>query len=112
MREISRRLFVQSVSALALPIAAPVARAAASGGFINRLQPAPPDGGFSMKGYWVWGGSVMRGEDGKYHMFATRWPTSLRFEQHRLTNSEIVRAVSDKAVGPYEFAEVVLPALC
>lgn len=106
MREISRRQFVQGVSALALPLALP----AATGGFISRLQPAPPEGGFAMKGYWIWGGSVMRSEDGNYHMFATRWPSSLRFEPHRLTNAEIVRAVSDRAVGPYEFAEVVLPA--
>ena len=106
MRAISRRQFVQSGSALAMAMALP----AATGGFSSRLGPAAPEGGFAMKGYWIWGGSVMRDEDGKYHMFATRWPTSLHFEPHRLTNAEIVRAVSDRAVGPYEFAEIVLPA--
>lgn len=110
MRKNSRRQFVQGVSTLALAMAVPAARSAPGGGFIDRLQPAPPDGGFSMEGYWIWGGSVMRGEGGRYHMFATRWPASLKFEPHRLTNAEIVHAVSDKAVGPYEFAEVVLPA--
>jgi hypothetical protein len=41
-------------------------------------------------------------------MFASRWPRDLRFP-HWLTNSEVVRAVSDQPEGPYEFAEVVLP---
>ncbi len=30
------------------------------------LLPAPVGGGFSMDGYWVWCGSVIRGEDGRY----------------------------------------------
>ena len=31
--------------------------------FSDRLLPAPVGGGFSMEGYWVWCGSVLRGED-------------------------------------------------
>lgn len=78
--------------------------------FIHKLLPAPVSGGFEMENYWVWCGSVIQGEDGKYHMFASRWPKSLTFKPHWLTNSEIVRAVSDTAEGPYTFQEVVLPA--
>lgn len=77
--------------------------------FRDRLLPATLDGGFKMDGYWVWGGSVIKGEDGKYHMFASRWPKGLSFSPHWLTNSEIVRAVSDKPAGLYKFQEVVLP---
>jgi predicted GH43/DUF377 family glycosyl hydrolase len=77
--------------------------------FRDRLLPALLDGGFKMDGYWVWCGSVIKGEDGKYHMFASRWPKGLPFSPHWLTNSEIVRAVSDKPAGPYKFAEVVFP---
>ena len=29
------------------------------------LLPAPVGGGFSRNGYWVWCGSVIRGEDGR-----------------------------------------------
>lgn len=78
--------------------------------FKNRLLPAPVSGGFEMKDYWVWCGSVILGEDGNYHMFASRWSKKLPFTPHWATNSEIVRAVSNKPEGPYEFAEVVLPA--
>ena len=47
--------------------------------FIDRILPAPLAGGFQMVGYWVWCGSVIKGEDGLYHMFAARWPNNLPF---------------------------------
>jgi hypothetical protein len=70
----------------------------------------PRAGGFRMEGYWVWCGSVIKGPDGKYHMFASRWPRDLTFHPGWMTNSEVVRAVADRPDGPYEFKEVVLPA--
>lgn len=78
--------------------------------FGERMGLAQVGGGFAMEGYWVWCGSVIRGEDGKYHMFASRWPRELAFTPNWMTNSEVVRAVADNPEGPYEFAEVVLPA--
>ncbi|MDF2922263.1 MAG: glycosyl hydrolase family 43 [Paenibacillaceae bacterium] len=76
----------------------------------DRLLPAPLQGGFRMEGYWVWCGSVIRGEDGRYHMFASRWPKSIPFHPGWLVASEVVRAVCDTPEGPYTFQEVVLPA--
>lgn len=76
----------------------------------KHLLPAPVGGGFSMKDYWVWCGSVVRGEDGNYHMFASRWKKTLPFHPGWAVGSEIVRAVSKTPEGPYTFAEVVLPA--
>lgn len=70
--------------------------------------PAPLNGGFAMEGYWVWCGSVARGEDGLYHMFASRWKNSLPFHPGWGVASEIVRAVSTTPEGPYRFAGVVL----
>ena len=78
--------------------------------FIHRLLPAPVDGGFAMEDYWVWCGSVIRGEDGRYHMFAARWPKRFPFFEGYIVASEVVRASSDTPVGPYVFEEVVLPA--
>ncbi|ABX41317.1 glycoside hydrolase family protein [Lachnoclostridium phytofermentans] len=74
------------------------------------MLPAPVEGGFAMDGYWVWCSSVIRGEDGKYHMFASRWSMDYPMHPGWLVASEIVRAVSDTSVGPYKFQEVVLPA--
>lgn len=75
----------------------------------ERMLPAPLNGGFRMKNYWVWDPSIVKGEDGLYHMFASRWSKDYGFGNW-VTNSEIVRAVSKSPAGPYEFAEVVLPA--
>lgn len=72
------------------------------------MKPAPVGGGFSMEDYWVWCGSVIKGEDGRYHMFASRWPKTYPTHPGWLVASEIVRAVSDTPEGPYEFAEVVI----
>ena len=77
--------------------------------FIDRIKPAPVGGGFAMDEYWVWCGSVIEGEDGRYHMFAARWPKELPFFEGYEVHSEIVRAESETPEGPYEFREVVLP---
>lgn len=78
--------------------------------FIDRLAPAVKNGGFAMDGYWIWCGSVVMGDDGRYHMYASRWPHDLAFSPHWVTNSEVVHAVSDTPQGPYTFADVALPA--
>ncbi len=74
------------------------------------MLPAPCGAGFEMEGYWVWCGSVVKGDDGRYHMFASRWPQTLPMHPGWLLASEIVRASSDKPDGKYKFEEVVLPA--
>jgi hypothetical protein len=60
-----------------------------------------------MEGYFVWCGSLIRA-DGKFHMFASRWPKETGFPEGYRRHSEIVRAVSDSPEGPYKFQEVVL----
>jgi len=77
--------------------------------FFEKLLPTKADAGFWMDGYWIWCGSVIKGDDGKYHMFASRWPNPPGFGPYWLTNSEIVHAVSDTAIGPYKFVDVALP---
>ncbi|MBN1481129.1 hypothetical protein EH223_01570 [candidate division KSB1 bacterium] len=86
---------------------------------LDRLQPVPRDAGFRMRGYFVWGGSLIK-VDNQYHLFASRWPTweSLGVDAEDRGNvsmlgnyrnhSEIVRAVSDDPLGPYQFVQVVL----
>ncbi|WP_073120243.1 glycoside hydrolase family protein [Reichenbachiella agariperforans] len=69
---------------------------------------APVDGGLQMEDYWVWGSSVVKGEDGQYHMYASRWPKFLPFHPGWMIRSEIVHAVSDTPEGPYRFSDVAL----
>ena len=74
------------------------------------MLPAPVGGGFAMDDYWVWDGSVIKGEDGRYHMFASRWPKKYPMHPGWLVASEVVRASCDTPDGTYQFEEVVLPA--
>lgn len=76
------------------------------------LQFAPllEPNGFCMEGYWIWCPSIIKGDDGFYHLFASRWPKWLPMHPGWMTHSEVVRAISKTPQGPYSFVEVVLPA--
>lgn len=78
-----------------------------SGKISFEYEKTPPNSGFKMEGYWIWCGSVIK-VDSVYHLFASRWPKSGPFPEGYRTNSEIVRATSTSAVGPYKFEEVVI----
>lgn len=77
--------------------------------FYQNWAESPIEGAFKMDDWIVWGGSVIKAEDGKYYMFASRWPKKLSMGAW-VTNSEIVVAASVNPEGPYEFKKVVLPA--
>ena len=77
---------------------------------ISNLKEAPVNGGFRMDNYWVWGSSVIKSEDGKYHMYASRWPDYIPFHPGWMVASEIVHAVSDTPEGPYKFNDIALDA--
>lgn len=78
----------------------------------EQMLPVPQNSGFRMEGYWIWCGSVAKGEDQRYHMFASRWPKSQPMHPGWLLESEIVRAVSvsGRPEGPYQYEETVFPA--
>lgn len=76
--------------------------------FIGKLAPAPVEGSFKRDTHIVWGGSVIKGDDGRYYMFASSWPKSVTM-RNWVTNSEIVLASSDRPEGPYVFDKVILP---
>ncbi|MBQ7375937.1 MAG: glycoside hydrolase family protein [Clostridia bacterium] len=74
------------------------------------MRPVPLNSGFRMEGYWTWDGSVIKGDDGKYHMFASRWPKTLPMHPGWLIKSEIVHAVCDTPYGEFKFSDVVFSA--
>ena len=76
----------------------------------SNLKEAPVNGGLEMKGYWVWGSSVIKGDDGNYHMYASRWSKMLPFHPGWMVGSEIVHATSKTPEGPYKFEDVALGA--
>ena len=84
-------------------------RSSIKGNYIyENMGKVPVDSGFKQEGYWVWGSSIIKGDDGKYHMYVSRWPKTLKFHPGWMVSSEIVHAVSDTAVGPYLFSDAAL----
>lgn len=75
---------------------------------------------FYSQDYYTWCSTVIKGEDGKYYMFYSRWAHGKRsvetdsmnyiFNGFRGWNkySEIASAVSDKLEGPYKYVATVL----
>ncbi|TXE13901.1 family 43 glycosylhydrolase [Seonamhaeicola algicola] len=73
------------------------------------VQPVSEKHKFISEDYHIWGASVVKGDDGKYHMYYSRWEYELG-HMGWVTDSEIAYAVADKAEGPYKHVNVALPA--
>lgn len=54
-----------------------------------------------------WGGSVVKGKDGLYHMLYSRWPKQIGWEW--VNYSVIAHAVSESPFGPYKHKNIALP---
>ena len=63
--------------------------------------------GFSHKDSSSWGGSIVRGGDGFFHMYVSRITSKCGIRSW-YPNSEIVHATSATAVGPYRYADTVV----
>ncbi len=64
---------------------------------------------FADPDWFQWGGSVVQGEDGDYHMFNARWRRlNERGMRGWLYESQIARATAARPEGPFEHQEVVL----
>lgn len=74
-----------------------------------RVQPLPAGNRFSVPGYHVWCGAPVKGPDGKYHLFYSRWPVEVGFAPGWALHSQIAYAVSDKPEGPYRHVNIALP---
>ena len=75
--------------------------------FKDRLQPISDENIFKTEGYYNWGSSIIKGDDGKYHLFYSRWKKEHKFTGW-LTHSEIAHAVSKSPSGPWKYVETVL----
>ncbi len=71
------------------------------------FYPAIKSAGFRMEGYHVWCASVLH-ENGKYYLYAARWPKETGFPNGYLTHSEIVLATTDSLDKPFQFEKVIL----
>lgn len=76
----------------------------------RRLAPMALENGYRDDAYWVWCSSIIEGEDGKFHMFASRWSKKFPMHPGWMVASEIVHCVADSLQGPYQFSDVALGA--
>ena len=88
--------------------------------FQTLLEQPDSSGIFISDSFYTWCSSVIKGEDGKYHMFYSRWSHGKRKVDDDSMNyifdgfkgwckySEIAHAVSDKLDGPYKYISTVL----
>jgi len=75
---------------------------------INKtIEPLTKQGIFRDSVYYNWGGSIIKGEDGKYHLFYSRWKREYTFAGW-LTFSEIAHAVSNNPSGPWTYKKTAL----
>jgi hypothetical protein len=74
-----------------------------------RVQPLPAANRFSLPDHFVWCGAPVKGPDGKYHLFYSRWPVKAGFAPGWAIHSEIAYAVADRPAGPYRHVNVALP---
>ncbi len=72
-----------------------------------KLKPVVKGSGFRIDGYYVWCGSVLK-ENGKYYLFAARWPKEKTFPLGYLSDSEIVLATTDDLAKPFKFEKVII----
>lgn len=75
--------------------------------YLNLGKPSP-ESKFEDDKWSIWGASLVKGEDGLYHMFYSRWEKELGWAW--VTDSEIAHAISKSPFGPFEFKDVALPA--
>ncbi|ANQ51972.1 sucrase [Flammeovirga sp. MY04] len=62
---------------------------------------------FEDKEWSHWGGSIVKDEEGIYHLFYSRWKKDLGWAW--VTHSEIAHAISTSPQGPFTFKDVTLP---
>lgn len=63
----------------------------------------------TLQNWCYWDGGVVKGDDGKYHMFASRWPQSCSHAEGWTANSYGTHAVSDNINGPYVDQGLIWP---
>jgi len=76
--------------------------------FQKLLRPIPLTAKFELPDYYVWCGTLTKGDDKKYYLLFSRWPRALGHNAW-VTHSEVAVAVGNRPFGPFTFKTVALP---
>lgn len=77
--------------------------------FASRLGMPDRTQRFALDDAWVWCGSMLRGDDGRWQLFVSTWSKTLPFFDGYKVASRIVRAEAPAPEGPWTLAGPVLP---
>lgn len=70
----------------------------------DSVVPRDTDNGIEDPDWSYWGGDVIKGPDGTYHMFVARWPEKHGHEGWQ-SDSRIARCTATDPTGPFTFQE-------
>jgi hypothetical protein len=76
------------------------------------ILPRDPKNGLedsTMKNGCYWDGSIVKDDDGKYHMYASRWDQKNAHGTGWKDHSKAIHAVSDDVMGPYKDLGMMWP---
>jgi hypothetical protein len=76
--------------------------------FAAMVRPVPGSAKFSDPEYYIWCGTMVRGDDGTCHLYYSRWPRKLGHNAW-VTHSEVAHAVGETPLGPFAHRDVALP---
>ena len=60
------------------------------------------DNGIELDGISFWGGNILKGKDGLYHLYVCGWPENSRQGHMFWANSTVFHATSQQLGGPYK----------
>ena len=71
------------------------------------VKPRYVDNGIEDQEWSYWGGNMLEGEDGQFHLFVCRWREDSPKGHREWPNSIVVHAVSDNSMGPFQVLEEI-----
>ena len=74
---------------------------------VDAVKPRDVLNGIEEAEWSYWGGNIVQGSDGTYHLFVCRWREDSPKGHMAWPRSEVARAVSTNRLGPYRVAEVI-----
>lgn len=76
--------------------------------FAAMIQKVPDTATFSDPDHYIWCGTMVCGDDGKCHLFYSRWLKRNGFSVW-VTHSEVAHSVADTPLGSFQHKDVALP---
>ncbi|MCW0483109.1 glycoside hydrolase family protein [Gaoshiqia sediminis] len=73
----------------------------------KNVVPRYIDNGIEDSEWSYWGGNVLKGKDGNYHLFVCRWREDSPKGHGEWPNSIVVKASSDHPIGPYRVEAII-----